>query len=115
MKLAPESISALVAVASAPTRYEAPDQVCRAVDSALAALNLPDDFVRVGDRVVLKPNWVKEHDERRPGPGEWEHVVTHPAIIEAVTRWVAARLKSNGSIVICDAPLTDSSFAKIRQ
>lgn len=84
------------------------------VVDALASLNLPTDFVRPGDRVVLKPNWVKEHDERRPGPDQWEHVVTHPIVIEAVCRWVARKLKGSGSITICDAPQTDSSFKKLR-
>lgn len=64
---------------------------------------------------MLKPNWVKEHDERRPGPGQWEHVVTHPAVIEAVAKWVARRLEGQGRIVICDAPQTDSSFKKLRE
>jgi uncharacterized protein (DUF362 family) len=81
---------------------------------AIAALGLPDDFVRPGDRVVLKPNWVKEHDERKPGPDNWEHVVTHPAVIEAVARWAAEKLVGRGSITICDAPQTDSSFATLR-
>ncbi|MFN7139860.1 MAG: DUF362 domain-containing protein [Limisphaerales bacterium] len=68
-----------------------------------------------GETVVLKPNWVKEHDERRPGPDSWEYVVTHPVVIEAVIRWVAEQLRGSGSIIICDAPQTDSSFAKIRE
>jgi uncharacterized protein (DUF362 family) len=65
--------------------------------------------------VVLKPNWVKEHDERFPGPNRWEHLVTHPAVIEAVASWVAQRLEGRGRITICDAPQTDSSFARIRE
>ena len=68
------------------------------VDEALKALQLPEDYVRPGDRVVLKPNWVKEHDERHPGPDQWEHVVTHPSVIESVIRWVAKHLKGNGSV-----------------
>ncbi len=115
MKLPPKPVSALVAVARAPKSYDATEQVQSSVDAALASLDLPLDFVHPGDCVVLKPNWVKECDERKSGPGEWEAVVTHPAVIEAVTRWVAVRLNGDGSIVICDAPLTDSSFAKIRQ
>lgn len=83
--------------------------------SALQLLGLPSDFIRPGDRVILKPNWVKEHDERRPGPGQWEHVVTHPAIIRATAEWVAEKLGASGSIVICDAPQTDSSFQKLRE
>jgi uncharacterized protein (DUF362 family) len=71
-------------------------------------------LIHPGDKVVLKPNWVKEHDERHPGPGQWEHVVTHPSVIEGVIRWVAPRLGGRGSVVICDAPQTDSSFATLR-
>ena len=94
-------------------RYDDLDAVWALVDEAIKTLNLPDDYVRPGDRVVLKPNWVKEHDERHPGPAQWEHVVTHPAVIEAVIRWVAGRLNGDGSIVVCDAPQTDSSFSTL--
>lgn len=85
------------------------------VEDSLDALSLPADFIRPGDNVVLKPNWVKEHDERFPGPDQWEHVVTHPAVIEGVIAWVAPKLMGQGSIVICDAPQTDSSFATLRR
>jgi len=94
-------------------RYDDLDAVRALVDETIAALKLPDDYVRPGDRVVLKPNWVKEHDERHPGPDQWEHVVTHPAVIEAVIRWVAGQLNGVGSIIVCDAPQTDSSFATL--
>ncbi len=86
-----------------------------AVADAAHALNLPAGFIRPGDNIVLKPNWVKEHDERFPGPGQWEHVVTHPAVIEGVIRWAAPQLQGSGSITICDAPQTDSSFATLRK
>jgi uncharacterized protein (DUF362 family) len=93
---------------------DAPDRealVCRAIE----ALSLPRSLIVPGNRVVLKPNWVKEHDERHPGPGQWEHVVTHPAVIEAVARWAAEKLQGRGSIAIGDAPQTDSSFARLRE
>lgn len=98
-----------------PVHYRDAGAIARLVAEALGALALPADHVRPGDRVVLKPNWVKEHDERHPGPNQWEHVVTHPAVIEAVIRWVAPQLKGGGSISICDAPQTDSSFATLRR
>ncbi len=85
------------------------------VSEALDALGTPEDYIRSGDRVVLKPNWVKECDERFNDTIHWEYVVTHPLVIEAVCIWVAKRLQGNGSIVICDAPQTDSSFRKIRE
>ena len=108
-KHAPTQVSAQHGV----DRYDDLDAVRALVDEAIKTLNLPDDYVRPGDRVVLKPNWVKEHDERHPGPAQWEHVVTHPSVIEAVIRWVAGRLNGDGSIVVCDAPQTDSSFSTL--
>lgn len=107
--------SSLVAAESGASSYAAPADVQALVERTIARLALPEDFIRTGDRVVLKPNWVKEHDERHPGPDQWKHVVTHPTVIEALVRWVAPRLGGKGSIAICDAPQTDSSFAKIRE
>jgi hypothetical protein len=112
------TMSRLVAALNGVSHYGDLEQVsvlAKLVAKTLAVLDLPASFVQAGDRVVLKPNWVKEHDERRPGPEQWEHVVTHPAVIEAVARWAASRLEGKGSITICDAPQTDSSFAKIRE
>lgn len=104
-----------VAAAPAPNDYRDADAVCDAVEGALDDLQLEPGIVQPGDRVVIKPNWVKEHDERRPGPDAWEHVVTHPTVVDAVVRWVARRLEGHGAIVICDAPQTDSSFASLRR
>ncbi|MHC1768411.1 MAG: DUF362 domain-containing protein [Verrucomicrobiia bacterium] len=109
------SISPKVAAFRMTGSYRDTAAVQGLVARAIDALDLDAAFVTPGDRVVLKPNWVKEHDERHPGPGQWEHVVTHPAVIEAVVCWVAARLNGSGSITICDAPQTDSSFAKLRE
>jgi uncharacterized protein (DUF362 family) len=95
--------------------YRDADAVQRLVDDALLALGLPASFIRPGDRVVLKPNWIKEHDERHPAPGNWEHVITNPTVIAAVARWAARQLEGRGAIIICDAPQTDSSFATIRR
>ena len=102
-----------VSVHQGPENYGL--DVCARVAQAIDLLGLEAGFVRPGDNVVLKPNWVKEHDERFPGPNQWEHVVTHPSVIEGVIRWVAPQLQGNGSITVCDAPQTDSSFATLRQ
>jgi len=105
----------LVSALVGPTHYDDRAAIQQLVDQAFEALAVPAGFIRPGDRVVLKPNWIKEHDERFPGPDQWQHVITHPAVIEAVTRWVAVRLRGNGSITLCDAPQTDSSFDTIRR
>jgi len=108
-------VSSKVAAFSGPAHYHDAKAVAALVNQALDALELPADFIRPGECVVLKPNWVKEHDERSPGPGQWEQVVTHPTLIEAVARWAGTKLQNAGSIIICDAPQTDSSFAKLKE
>lgn len=105
----------LVSVEQGAASYSDGPEVVAMTRRALEALDLAPDFIRPGEKVVLKPNWVKEHDERHPGPDQWEHVVTHPAVIEGVIRWVAPLLRECGSIIICDAPQTDSSFAALRK
>lgn len=107
--------STQVTIVRGTASYRDASEVRRLARAAIDTLGLPPDFIRPADRVVLKPNWVKEHDETHPGPNSWEYVVTHPAVIEAVARWVAEKLRGSGSIVICDAPQTDSSFAQIRK
>jgi uncharacterized protein (DUF362 family) len=102
-----------VAAFAGPKDYRDPGAIAALVRETLAALNLAPDFIQPGEKIVLKPNWVKEHDERHPGPSQWEHVVTHPAVIEAVAAWAAEKLQGKGSIIICDAPQTDSSFRTI--
>ena len=104
-----------VAAVRCEPEYSKLPEVRASVRTALDLLELPRDFVRAGDCVVLKPNWVKEHDERRPGPNQWEHVVTHPAVIRAVAEWAAEKLNGRGKIIICDAPQTDSSFRTLSE
>ena len=103
-----------VVIYSGPDHYRDRRAIFELVDSTLTALDLPSTFIQPGDRVVLKPNWIKEHDERFRTPDRWEHVITHPAVIEGVIHWVGRKLAGRGSIVVCDAPQTDSSFERIR-
>ncbi len=104
-----------VAAWRGPMSYSPREDVRSAVLQTLAALPLCEGFITPGNRVVLKPNWVKEHDERKPGPDQWEHVVTHPSVIEAVADWVGDKLQGQGTVTICDAPQTDSSFRKLAE
>jgi len=98
-----------------PRSYKDWAAIADSVEHALRLLPQTPSLVNSGDRVVLKPNWIKEHDQRFPGPGQWQHVITHPTVIEAVARWAARQLQGRGSIILCDAPQNDSSFAKIRE
>lgn len=65
-------------------------------------------LIKPGDRVVLKPNFIRESHTNRPG--EWEQIITHGTVITAVAEQVLA---AGGKLTICDAPQTDSDFDKI--
>lgn len=76
--------------------------------------SLPEHLFSVispGDTVVLKPNWVLEEHQYRPG--EWEQVITHPAVTTAVLRKVVDRLGQGGKIIIADGPELNANFEKI--
>src|SRR5882762_962561 len=66
------------------------------------------DIVRDGERVVLKPNWVRD----RNGSGEGlDCLVTHTHLIEAILHYVAkARPRS---IVIGDEPVQGCNFDRL--
>ncbi len=75
--------------------------------------NILSDFIEVtpGQKVVIKPNWVREgHTEK---PDEWDYIITHPTLIEAAAEIVVEKLNGNGELKIMDSPMSNSSFRKI--
>ena len=65
-------------------------------------------LIQPGQRVVLKPNFIRESHTHRPD--EWEQIITHGTVIAVVAEQVVA---AGGKIIIADAPQTDSDFEKI--
>ena len=100
-----------VAVVYQPPQYE--EGLVRAsVRQALETLGLSwREWIRPGERVLLKPNLIRQsHTDR---PDEWEQILTHGSVIAAVATEVAAALEGCGTITVADAPQTDSDFDKI--
>lgn len=62
-------------------------------------------------RVVVKPNWIQESDER--GCGDWEAVITHPDVLLATVECVADAMGGEGTLSVCDAPHGYADFAAI--
>ena len=60
---------------------------------------------------VVKPNWIMESHSSRPDT--WETVITHPTVILAVMECLARRMKGQGTIALCDAPVTQANFEAI--
>ncbi len=65
-----------------------------------AGWNPLGELVPPGARIVIKPNWVMHRNE---GPGGFECLVTHPALLRAVTDY--ALLAGPSQVIIGDAPL----------
>jgi uncharacterized protein (DUF362 family) len=103
--------SSTVAVIRQPPRYDPPvvaDSVSRAVAATGHAWR---ELVQPGERVVLKPNFIRE--SRTDVAGEWEQIITHGTVIAAVARSVAGAMEGRGTITLADAPQTDSDFDAI--
>ena len=64
-----------------------------------------------GRLVVVKPNWVQESHLHRPDV--WEPVITHPAVVLEVLERVAHLMGGQGTICMCDAPITGADFEAI--
>ncbi len=65
-------------------------------------------FVQPDDTVVLKPNFVREFRDTRPGHDDC--LVTHGAVIRPVLDYVYIALQGKGRIVIADASHNDANF-----
>jgi uncharacterized protein (DUF362 family) len=69
-------------------------------------------IIRPGDTVVLKPNFVREFRETRPGHEDC--LITHGSVIRASLDYVYIALQGRGRIIIADAPQNDADFDAIR-
>lgn len=70
-------------------------------------------WIRPGQTVLLKPNLVKGSHPR--DPHGWQYVMTHGSVIRAVADYVWRALENRGTILVADAPQTDSCFETIRR
>lgn len=68
-------------------------------------------IVKPGDRVVVKPNLIRQSHLSRES--EWDYVVTHGSVIKTVVDHVLAALGGRGEVIIADSPQTDSDFGEI--
>ena len=76
-----------------------------------SAWNPLKGLINPGETVLLKPNLVKEYHPR--DPDGWKYVLTHGSVIRAVADYIWKVLDGRGTVIVADAPQTDSSFGKI--
>lgn len=108
-----------VAIAHAPDY--ALDTVRAALARVLTLLGYPADnplsaFIKPGDTVFIKPNWVA-HRYRASCTVQDDvySTITHPHVIRAVAEQVAAALGGRGEIKIGDNPSIDADFDALMQ
>jgi uncharacterized protein (DUF362 family) len=70
-------------------------------------------WIRPGDTVVLKPNFVR--DFRESSADTADCVITHGAIIRAVLDYAYLALGGRGRVIIADAPQNDADFSAIKR
>lgn len=68
------------------------------------------EFIRPGQKVLLKPNFVKHKPERG---GDQSALVTSGSVIRAALDYVFIALRGEGEIVIGDAPIQSADFEEI--
>lgn len=76
-----------------------------------AAWNPLGGLIRPGEKVLLKPNMVKEAHPR--DPAGWQYMLTPGSIIRAVADYVWKALDYRGTVIVADAPQTDASFSAL--
>ncbi|MCE5271200.1 DUF362 domain-containing protein [bacterium] len=69
------------------------------------------EVIRPGDRVLVKPNWVRH---ALPGGAGAEALLTHPSLLRAVLDYVAIALDGEGGIVLGDSPMQTADFDVLR-
>ena len=71
-------------------------------------------WIKPGQRVVLKPNFVM-HKNGSANPDDLDSLVTHPSIIRCILDYCYIALKGTGSIIVGDAPVKDCDFKLLMQ
>jgi len=116
----PDEAFAELADLGAPVADAQSNPAFRLVRDALAHLGggqgkpgVPDwnpmaAWIRPGDRVLVKPNWVMDGHPNEAVLGEqlaMDSLVSHPAVLRAVLDYAQKALGGRGKLTIADAPL----------
>ena len=67
--------------------------------------------VKPNQKVVIKPNWVSENHLKHTE--QWEQIITHPTLVEAVTEIALEKLGGTGKLTVADSSMAGADFDKI--
>jgi uncharacterized protein (DUF362 family) len=63
------------------------------------------EFIKEGQTVLIKPNWVMHYNKNKDYHNNLECLVTHPSIVRAVIDYALVALKGTGRLLVADAPM----------
>lgn len=95
------------------------DTLRKTLQQSFADIGLPEEnpfgaFVKPGDNVFIKPNWVASRwRESCPHKDDLYCVITHPNVVEVIADFTAEALDGRGSIIIGDNPSIDADFEEL--
>lgn len=72
------------------------------------AWNPMGEYVKPGDHVLIKPNWVMHYNgAKNVKENDMECLVTHPSCLRAICDYCLIALQGEGQVTIGDAPMQD--------
>ena len=84
------------------------------ISLGLSEINSFSSFIKPGMKVFIKPNWVASKWRESAKHKDYIYcVITHHAVIEAVSDMVAEALNGEGEIIIADNPSIDANFDEL--
>lgn len=69
------------------------------------------DYIKEGQTVLIKPNWVEDKNENKNGGIDC--LVTHASVIRCIIDYVNIALKGSGRIIVGDSPMPDCNLEQL--
>ena len=71
------------------------------------------DFIKPGQTVLVKPNWVENKNSNKKVDDHLDCLVTNPSVVRVIVDYVAIALKGKGRIIIADAPMQQCNLDEV--
>ena len=96
--------------------YEALRETLRMLELDISHFDTPDwnpfgEFIRPGDKVVVKPNLVLDFNATGQTT---DCLVTHASVLRPIIDYVLMALRGSGKVLIADSPHGNANFKKIK-
>lgn len=73
------------------------------------------EYIKPGNVVLIKPNWVKHENAAIKGRRGIECLVTNTSILKCLIDYTLIALKGSGKVIVADAPMQSCDFEHMRK